>query len=111
MDQIIHFWPVIFSVGGLFFGSMGVSVGMTLWIMGRLAEQDGKRIELKEVLLKEMREHHEKIDDNLETMSERIHALALRMVRVETILNGKPSARYRLHRPSLAPGHGRQNSD
>lgn len=90
--------PVIVFISGLFFTGLGVAVGLTLWIMGKLTEQDAKRIELKEsillemrnresALLTELRERHKSVTSHIDDLRQEVSGLGDRLTRVETMIN------------------------
>lgn len=99
MESIIHLWPILAFIATMFLGGLGVAVGLTLWILGKLAEQDGRRIEMKEALLKESRDlHMETLDrldnqhraftENLGKLADKVMTVDNRLIRVETKING-----------------------
>lgn len=86
------FWPVLVFIVSLWFGGIGIAIGLTMWIMGQLAKQDGSRIELKEVLLKEIRDTSNGLRIHMDTQHDqmwaKINDMGNRLTRVETKLNG-----------------------
>ena len=86
MDSVLQFWPIFIFFFSLFIGTNGVAIGLTMWVMGKLAEQDAKRLELKEAILFEMRTEHSAI---LKEVRERSHSLASNMTQQHTILDEK----------------------
>ncbi len=90
MQTFLTFWPVLVFILGLWFGGLGLAVGLTMWIMGQLARQDGSRIELKEVVLKEIRDKSDALrshmDHQHDQMWSKINDLGNRLTRVETKL-------------------------
>lgn len=93
MEDVLHWWPIIAFVLGLFVAGVGIAIGLTMWIMGRLAEQDARRIELKEALLLEIRDTRHRLDGSMRQLymglDEKVDDLAIRMAKVETILSGQ----------------------
>ncbi len=96
MESLLRFWPLLAFITGLFFSGLGVAVGLTMWILGKLMEQDARRIELKESILVEIRERHHTLQSGMDQRNaivlERLDAVGNRVTRVETILNGKRNA-------------------
>lgn len=99
METLLQLWPVLAFVAGLFFSGLCVAIGLTLWIMGKLSEQDARRIEMKEAILVEVRERHHTVmsgldmrnqilGDKIDAVKDKVGAVDIRLVRVETILNG-----------------------
>jgi|GEM_PF-2489871 hypothetical protein len=90
MQTFLNFWPVLVFILGLWFGGLGLAVGLTMWIMGQLARQDGSRIELKEILLKEIRATSDGLRSHMDRqhdqMWSKINDLGNRLTRVETKL-------------------------
>lgn len=86
MKEFLDFWPVIVFMVSLFMGGMGVAIGLSMWIMGKLAEQDAKRIELKEVLLKEIRDGNIDNREKHDLMADKINEMGNRLTRIETRL-------------------------
>lgn len=71
-----------------------------MWIMGRLSDQDGKRTEVKEAILVEVRNRHHKVMsgmdmrhevacEKIDELGKEVHQQSNRLTRVETVLNGK----------------------
>lgn len=107
--MLIVYWPVFAFAFSLFIGSIGVAIGATLWLAGRMAEQDAKRIELKEAILKETREMveklygrldhqkgtiYDKIDELQNVVGGEIKDLAERVTRLEAALENMIRERY-----------------
>lgn len=63
---MLEYWPVWAFAFSMFIGSISVAIGATMWLAGKLAEQDAKRIELKESILEEVRKTREVIFNKLE---------------------------------------------
>ena len=86
----MQYLPLMIFVGGLYTASMGLAAGLTMWIMGRLAEQDARRTEIKEILLAEIRSNgnslREHMDHQHAAMWDKINDLTTRITRVETKL-------------------------
>jgi hypothetical protein len=85
--SLLQLWPLFAYIGGLFFGGIGVAVGLVMWIMGRLSEQDARRIELKEAVLHEVRLGNKEIFDKIDSLTGRLNELSMRLTRVETVVN------------------------
>lgn len=107
--MLITYWPIFAFAFSLFIGSIGVAIGATMWLAGKMAEQDAKRIELKEAILKEMREAweklygrldhqrgtiYDKIDELQNGVGEEIKELAERVTRLEAALENMIRERY-----------------
>lgn len=102
MESFLQFWPVIAFMCSLFVGGLGIAIGLTMWIMGRLSDQDGKRTEVKEAILVEVRDRHHKVMsgmdmrhevacEKIDELGKEVHQQSNRLTRVETVLNGKLS--------------------
>jgi hypothetical protein len=93
MASFLQFWPVLTFILGLWFGGMGIAVGLTMWIMGQLARQDGARVEMKEAVLLEIRQRSDAIRQHMDlqhdSMWGKINDLSIRLTRVETKLDDK----------------------
>src|SRR5215467_12022147 len=81
---MLEFWQIIVFMTSIFVGSISITTGLTMWIMGKLSDQDARRTELKEAILKEIRDGHQLIYTKIDFLNSRIHELALRLTRVET---------------------------
>lgn len=105
----MQYWPIFAFTFALFIGSIGVAIGATLWLSGQLKEQDGKRLEIKEAILKEMREvveklysrldHqkgtiYDKIDELQNGVGDEIKDLSERVTRIEAALENLVRDRY-----------------
>ena len=84
--MILTYWPILVFITSLFFGGLGVAVGLTMWVMGRLSEQDARRIELKEALLLEIRQGNRIIFEKLDALNERHYQLTNRVSVLETTI-------------------------
>lgn len=102
METLLRFWPILAFMITLFASGLCIAVGLTLWLMSKLIEQDAKRIEMKEAILAEMRDRHHTVmggmdmrqsilTEALEQVKDKIAALDNRTVRIETVLNGRLS--------------------
>jgi len=90
----MEFLPLVIFIGSLYVGSLGLATGLSMWIMGRLAEQDAKRTEIKEILLREIRDNGLSLQDHMDKQHaaiwDKVNDLTTRVTRVETKL-GAPS--------------------
>lgn len=96
MADAFHYWPVFVFIAGLFSTGVGIAVALTMWIMGRLAEQDSRRVEMKDLVLSEIRDLEHAIAGRFDTqrtcigekfgaLQSDVNELMNRMVRVETV--------------------------
>lgn len=107
--MILQYWPVFAFAFSLFIGSISVAIGATMWLAGKMSEQDAKRIELKEAILKEVRETGEKLYGRLDQQKSvindkidglradvggEINDLAERVTRLEAALENMIRDRY-----------------
>lgn len=92
MEEIIRLWPVMAFILTTWASGIAVAVGLTMWITGKLTYQDAKRIELKEVLLMEIRDTRHQLGNKVQILHDeldlKVDDLGNRMTRVETVLNG-----------------------
>lgn len=90
MTEFLQYWPVFIWTFGLFLGSVGVAIGGTMWITGQMREQDAKRIEMKEAILKEVRERthglYGRMEQQHSILDEKIDQLNTRVTKIETTL-------------------------
>lgn len=102
---MMQYWPVFVWSFGLFISSIAMSFGCAMWIAGKLAEQDAKRIELKEAILKELRESRhtlygrieqqyvvvdEKMDDMTKEVGKELRDLGTRVTKLEAVIKSRP---------------------
>ena len=90
MGPLMQYMPLVVFIGGLFTASVGLAVALTMWIMMRLAEQDARRTEIKEILLVEIRNNGNSLREHMDrqhaAMWDKINDLTTRLTRVETKL-------------------------
>lgn len=77
------YWPLYAFIIGLFGSGVALAVGLTVWILGSLREQDAKRIEMKEAVLYEIRRVFEKISERFDHLENELQDLATRVTRLE----------------------------
>ncbi len=98
MQALLEVWPLIVFITSLFLGGMAMAAGLTMWVLGKLSEQDAKRIEVKEAILKEMRERHHTAmsrseqlhgiqNDKLDELRDEVHDLTNRATKLETMID------------------------
>jgi hypothetical protein len=105
---MMQYWPAFAFGFTCFLGAISAVWGAAMWIAGKLAEQDAKRIELKEAILLELRQTRhtlygrmdqqhaildEKIDNLARESSAQHHSIADRMTKLETIVAARPWGR------------------
>lgn len=100
VEVLLHYWPLVAFIVGLFFSGLVVAIALTMWIMGKLGEQDIRRDLVKEIILKEVRERHHTTmsgmdmrqaltTEAIEEVKDKIAVLDGKMIRIETlVLNG-----------------------
>lgn len=102
---MMQYWPVFVWSFGLFISSIAMSFGCAMWIAGKLAEQDAKRIELKEAILKEVRDSRhslydrieqqytgvdDKMDDMMKEVGMELRDLGTRVTKLESVVKSRP---------------------
>lgn len=102
--EMLQYWPVFAFSFALFLGSISTAIGATMWLAGKLSEQDARRIELKEAILKELRETRhtlygrieqqyvildEKLEDKMDLVSKDLKDLTSRVTKLEVTVENK----------------------
>lgn len=90
MKEFLEFWPVFVFTFALFMSSISIAVALTLWISGKLSEQDAKRIEMKEAILLELRgtikELHTSLSIQHGALNKKMEEINIRLTRMETVV-------------------------
>lgn len=85
------YWPLFAFIIGLFGSGVALAVGLTVWILGSLREQDAKRIEMKEAILYEVRKAWGKLDERFDELERELRDLATRVTRLEVHMGIQPN--------------------
>lgn len=97
MEALLHYWPLLAFIVSLFISGLGIAIGLTMWIMGKLIEQDAKRIEMKEAILTEVRDRshalYGRLDQQYSIIDEKVDDLRDRVTRVEATIDNALNGR------------------
>lgn len=94
----MQYWPIFAFAFALFIGSIGTAIGATMWLAGKLTEQDARRIELKEAILLEVRTTRHTLygrldqqaaitDEKIDDLRKELKDHGTRLTRLEALLN------------------------
>lgn len=107
-EETVQYWPVFAFTFSLFIGSISVAIGASMWLAGKLSEQDARRIELKEAILLELRETRhtlygrldqqyvileEKLNDKMGDVGKDIKDMGMRLTRLEATVENETRSR------------------